>query len=263
MGNGCALFSTAFLSFAALVLAIVACAGSTKNYNPINKIFEAQLDLSNMQVSTVLSSASSSGTSLDALGLPSYINLGLWSYCIADSSGEVSSCTSPSGIQDFNLKNMLYDNIENNQVAELVSSVAELAIPDSLQSNLTHYNNLIKCTFITLIIGIVVSFLNFAVNVLRWVVHLSLITWLGRFFSLIAFLSLGVSAGTSTGTYVYIRRLLSSSYDEYGIRLNLGRNFYAILWASVAAALLNLIVWSTVRSRRYARVVPVEEKPLM
>ncbi|SCU98415.1 LADA_0H12882g1_1 [Lachancea dasiensis] len=263
MANCVSLFLAAFLSASAVILACVACAGSTKNYDPINKIFEAQLDLSNLSVPEVLSSVSSSVTSLDDLGLPSYINMGLWSYCLADSSGEISNCTSPSGIQQFNLQDLIYDNIQNNQVAQLLDSVAQVALPDKLQDNIKYYNNLVKCTFITLLIGIVVSGLNFGTNILRWILHFTFVTWVCRFLSLVGFLSLTVAAGTSTGTYVYIKKALDDNYDSYGIRMNLGRNFYALLWASVAAALLNLLCLSFVRRRRNVYVTPVEEKPLI
>ncbi|SCW01851.1 LAFE_0E08658g1_1 [Lachancea fermentati] len=265
MANFCALVTTAFLSFAALILAIVACAGSTSNYDPINKIYAAQLDLSDLNVDAVLANVSSSASSLSlsSLGLPSYINVGLWSYCLADASGDVTNCTSPSGIQQFNLRNLLYDNIDNNQVLELIDSVSQLVLPEKLQDNLKYYNDLVKCMFITLIIGIVASFINFALNIVRWLLHFLVITWFARFFSLVAFLSLIISAGTSTGTYVYIKHVLSDNYDDYGISLDLGRNFYALLWASVAAALLNLITWFAVRSKRYAYVQPIEEKPLV
>ncbi|SCU90114.1 LAME_0E07118g1_1 [Lachancea meyersii CBS 8951] len=263
MVNCMTLFSAAFLSFAAVILACVACAGSTKNYNPINQIFQAQLDFTNLKVSEVLSDLSSSLSSLDDLGLPSYINVGLWSYCVGNSSKTITSCTSPSGIQQFNLQEVIYDNIDNNQAAQLITSVAQVALPDKLQNNLTYYNNLVKCSFITLIIGIVASGVNFIANVLRWVLHFAFVTWVCRFLSLIAFLSLIISAGTSTGTYVYIKKALASTYDTYGIKMSLGLNFYALVWASVAAALLNLLFLSVVRSKRYAYVRPIEEKPLV
>lgn len=262
MANCFSLFATALLSFAALILAIVACAGSTKNYDPINKIYAAQIDISNIKLSTVLPAVSSS-TSLDQLGLPSYFNIGLWSYCLADSSKTVTSCTSPSGIQKFNLKELLYDNVENNKVNELIDSIADIALPDQLQDKMSYYNNLVKCMFITLIIGIVLTFVNLVINILRWFFHFAIVTWLGRLFSLLGFLSLAISAGTSTGTYVYIRNILKDNSSEYGISLSLGRVFYGILWGSVLGCLLNLLMWASVRNRRYARVVPIEEKPLV
>ncbi|SCU77578.1 LAMI_0A01618g1_1 [Lachancea mirantina] len=261
MGNCFRLFLTAFLSFAACILAIVACAGSTKNYDPINKIYEAQLDLSGIQVSTVLPGAGS--VSLSSLGLPSFVNLGVYSYCVGTSSTDVTSCTSPSGIQEFNLKKIIYDNIDDNQVAGLVNSIANIVLPEQMQKNMKYYNDLVKCMFITLHIGIVTAFINLVLNLVRWILHTFVLTWFARFFSLVSFLSLLISAGTSTGTYVYIKHILSQNYADYGISLSLGRNFYALLWASVVAALLNLIAWMTVTSRRYAYVTPVDEKPLV
>ncbi|CEP61597.1 Pun1p LALA0_S03e06502g [Lachancea lanzarotensis] len=263
MVNCISLFCAAFLSFAALILACVACAGSTKNYYPINNIFEAQLDLSKLDVTKVLPELPQSLSSFDTLGLPSYVNVGLWSYCVADSAKKVTSCTSPSGIQQFDLQQVIKDNIDNNQVAQLISSLAQIALPEKLQDNMTYYNNLVKCSFITLLIGIIASGLNIIANLLRWVLHFAFVTWVSRFLSVIAFLGLIVSAGTSTGTYVYIKNALQSNYDTYGVKMSLGLNFYAVLWASVAAALLNLIFLSAVKSRRYSYMRPIEEKPLV
>ncbi|SCU97442.1 LAFA_0G11452g1_1 [Lachancea sp. 'fantastica'] len=263
MVNCISLFCAAFLSFAALILACVACAGSTKNYYPINNIFEAQLDLSNLDVTQVLPQLPSSFSSFDALGLPSYINVGLWSYCVADTAKKITSCTSPSGIQQFNLQQVIRDNISSNQVSQLISSLSQILLPEKLQQNMTYYNNLVKCSFITLLIGIAASGLNFVANLLRWILHFAFVTWVCRFLSVIAFLSLIISAGTSTGTYVYIRKALQSNYDTYGVKMSLGLNFYALIWASVAAALLNLIFLSAVKSRRYTYVRPIEEKPLV
>ncbi|AQZ18300.1 PUN1 (YLR414C) [Zygosaccharomyces parabailii] len=260
MFNGPILFFSALVSFSALILAIVACAGSTSNYNPINKIFVAQLDLTSIDADKVFSNSSS-------VSLPGYINVGLWSYCVANDKGSVTSCTSPNGIQQFNLKNMLLDTVEDNEATKVVDSVASVALPSSLQKDMVYYNNLVKCMFITLIIAICAIFLDLVVNIVRWVIHMRFINWVGRFLASIAFTSFIISAGTSTGTYVYIRHLLNQNYDDYGIKLKLGRIFFALLWAAVAGALINSFLWGIVRVNRkhYPGAPPtaLEEKPLM
>ncbi|KAG0672365.1 hypothetical protein C6P45_003049 [Maudiozyma exigua] len=76
--------------------------------------------------------------------LPSYFNIGLWSYCIEDSAKKVTSCTSPHGIEKFNLKNLLYDNIQDNEVLSLIDSVASLILPDKLEQDMTYYNDMAK-----------------------------------------------------------------------------------------------------------------------
>ncbi|GAV52570.1 hypothetical protein ZYGR_0AG05610 [Zygosaccharomyces rouxii] len=262
MINASALFFTALLSFSALILAIVACAGSTTNYNPINKIFVAQLNLKNINAEKVFSKVSSD----NELKIPAFINIGLWSYCVANSDGAVKYCTSPNGIQQFDLKKMLTDSIDNNKVANMADSIAKIILPDSLQDKMGYYNNLVKCMFITLLIGICALFLDLVVNIVRWIVHARLLNWFGRFLASIAFTSLIISAGTSTGTYVYIRHLLKEDYDDYGIKLSLGRVFLALIWATVGAALFNSILWGIVRSRRRyypGSPMPSEEKPLI
>lgn len=260
MYNAPILFFSALVSFSALILAIVACAGSTSNYNPINKIFVAQLDLTDIDVSTVFSNSSS-------VDVPAYINVGMWSYCTADNSGSVTNCTSPNGIQQFNLKEMLLDSVDDNEVSEMADSLASVALPSSLQKDMGYYNNLVKCMFITLIIAICAIFLDLVVNIVRWIIHLRFLNWVGRFLASIAFASFVISAGTSTGTYVYIRHLLNKNYDDYGINLSLGRVFLALIWAAVGGALLNSFLWGFVRvNRRYYPGGPptaLEEKPLM
>ncbi|CAR26583.1 ZYRO0B13200p [Zygosaccharomyces rouxii] len=258
--NASVLFFTALLSFSALILAIVACAGSTSNYNPLNKIFVAQLNLKNLNADKVFSKTSSE------LDIPAFINVGLWSYCVASDNGSVKYCTSPNGIQKFDLKKMLTDSIGNNKVADMADSLAKVMLPDNLQDKMGYYNNLVKCMFITLLIGICALFLDLVVNIVRWIVHARLLNWFGRFLASIAFTSLIISAGTSTGTYVYIRHLLKENYDEYGIKLSLGRVFLALIWATVGAALFNSILWGLVRARRRSypgSPMPSEEKPLI
>lgn len=267
MANRFILFFSAVLSFCALILAIVACAGSTKNYVPINRIYVAQVDISNISVSEVLPGVSSSSSlSLSSLGLPTFFNIGLWSYCLADANGTVESCTSPKGIQQFNLSALLFDNIDDNEVLSVIDSVADVILPSSLDKKMTYYNDLVKCMFITILIGICVTFLNLVVNIIRWIIHARLITWVGGFLSFIGFASLLISAGTSLGTYLYIRHILNQNYDDYGIKMNLGRIFFGIIWGSVAGALLNFILWCSVRVGRggaYIAQVPIEEKPLI
>ena len=208
MRNFFTLFFAAIFSLGALILAIIACAGSTKNYSPINKIYCAELDLSQMKVSKVFPSLTS--VTLSSLGLPAYINIGLWSYCIEDSSRNIQSCSSPNGIQKFNLTSLVYDNIEKNEALELIDSVADIVLPEKLRSKMTYYNNLVKCMFITILIGIVLTFVNLAFNILRCVLHIRPLAWGGAFFSFFAFVALLVSIGSCLGTYSYICLLYTS-----------------------------------------------------
>ncbi|CCD27157.1 Pun1p NDAI_0J02650 [Naumovozyma dairenensis CBS 421] len=264
MANGIKLFLTAFLSFSALILAIIACAGSTKNYYPINSIYVAQLDLTNLNIESVLPTLSSTSTSTV---FPSYITIGLWSYCTLTSNKTFISCTSPSGIQNFNLRNLLYDNIQDNQVLTIIDSISSIILPSNLQDKIKYYNSLVKCMFITLLIGIITSFLALFFALVRWFIHLTVLNLLAICFSILSFLSLLISAGTSMGTYLYIRRLLNDD-DSLGVKLYLGRVYLGIIWGAVVASLLDLIVWSFVRSRRRQNinniyVNNVETKPLI
>lgn len=245
MSNAVPLLLSIVFSFAALVLACIACAGSTRNYSPINKIYVAQINLTGLSLSTVLPSISSS-TTLSSV-LPSYFNIGLWSYCLEDSSKTVTSCTSPSGIETFNLKNLLYDNIVDNSVLELIDSIASIILPDSLENNLGGYNALVKCAFITLIIGIVLSFICFLLSFCRSILHIRLFKWFAVLLSFISFVVLLVSAGTSMAPYLYIRNILKDNYSDYGISLSLGRVYLGLLWGSVVAAFFNFISWCFVR----------------
>ncbi|CDO92132.1 unnamed protein product [Kluyveromyces dobzhanskii CBS 2104] len=245
------------ITIASLVLAIFACFGSISKGAPLDKIYVAQLDITGVNISSVLGTtiSTSSVPSFDSLGIPSYLNLGLWSYCIAGSNQTVTSCTKPSGIEQFNLKTMLEDNIDNNQVSELVSSVISIVVPEKLSDKMSYYNALIKCMCITLVVGIALLALTVIVNVLRWVLHFTFVNVIGRILSILSFISIGISAGTGTATYVVIRNILSDNYSEYGIKLSLGRKFYALIWASVAGCLINFILWILTRQRRKAQVI--------
>lgn len=260
MSNAFTLLLTAFFSFAAFILSIIDCAGSTKNYYPINQIYTSQIDLTDISLNVVLSS-----TTVADISFPGYINLGLWSYCTETTNKTITSCTSPKGIQNFNLKNLLYDNIDNNSLLNAIDS-ASILLPEDIQNKMPYFNGLIKCMFITLLIGIVLSFINTVVCIIRWILHFRFIQVIGAFISFFAFVSLLVSAGACVGVLTVIRKILDDN-DSYGIKLNYGRVYLGIIWGGVVAALFNFITWCSVRSSRRPQVVymsePIEKKPLI
>ncbi|EDO18698.1 hypothetical protein Kpol_1055p55 [Vanderwaltozyma polyspora DSM 70294] len=247
MANRFRLFVAALISFTTFIIAIIGCAGSTSNYNPINKIYVAQLNLRKIKQDTVFDKISQDiGTDI----LPGYINIGLWSYCTSSTdSKHVEKCTSPHGIQQFDLQTLLGDSVNNNQATKLIESIEDIIIPDKLEDKKGYYNNLAKCMFITLIIGICLMFINFVVIIFRFLVDSVFFTVLGIFFSATAFVSLLISGGTSVGTYVYIKHQLSQNYDEFGISLDLGRDYYCLIWGAILGSLLNFMIWCTVRSK--------------
>ncbi|GMM57091.1 Pun1 protein [Maudiozyma humilis] len=246
MSNIFTLFCTMLFSFAALILACVACAGSTKDYSPLNLIYVAEINLTKMDLTKVIPDISASAEISSIL--PSYFNIGLWSYCIADANKKVTSCTSPHGIQQFNLKSLLYDNIQDNEVLQTIDSVASIILPDKLQDDMHYYNDLARCMFITILIGICLSFVSLVFSFARSIIHARVITWFAGFFAFLAFLSLLISVGTSMSTYIYIRHILKDNYGDYGISLSLGENYLGILWGGVVAAFINFFCWCFVRS---------------
>lgn len=243
--NVLTLFGSFFITLFSFILAILVCFGSTTNDSPLNRIYAAQLDISNINFSTLLNiDIPKSGIpSLDNLDVPSYFNLGIWSYCMANSEKKIYQCTKPAGIRDFDLQRLLEDNFDNNEVTQLVGSIIQMAIPKDLKDDMDLYNSLMRCMAVTLVIGIALMGLAVIVNVIRWLVHRPFINLVGRVLALLSFLSMGISAGTSTGTYVLIKNILKDNYKEYGIKLTLGRNFYALLWASVVGCLANFVFW--------------------
>lgn len=273
MSNAFRLFLVAFFSLSALVLSCIACAGSTKNYYPLNHIYAGQIDLTNLNVGSIISTATdTSNLNLDGLtaasiGLPSFINTGLWSYCIGNANGTITNCTSPHGIQKFNLKEMLYDNIEDNEILDVVESAAEIVLPDNLKDKISYVDTVIKCWFITLIIAIALSFVSLVFCILRWVIHTVVLNWIGCFFSFFCMAAFVVSMGAYTAAYIILRTKLNETYDEYGIKLSLGTIFLALGWSAFAASLLNFMCWCSVRSVRSAQRVyvsdSIEKKPLM
>ena len=120
--------------------------------------------------------------------------------------------------------------------------------------------------FITLLIGIVLSFLNTIVCIVRWIIHFRFIQVIGIFISFLSFASLLVSASSCVAALVIIYRILDDN-DSYGIKLNYGRIYLGIVWGGVLAALFNFITWCLVRSSRRPQVIytsePFEKKPLI
>ena len=252
MGNAFALTCAVFCSIATVILCSLACAGSTKNVFPLREIFVVQISLSHATLSKILPSVSED--LLSSSILPTYFNVGLWSYCIADTEKVVQSCTSPSGIQKFNLQSMLYDNIKDNKVLETIDEISKVILPEKLETKINYYNDLVRCMFTTILIGIVLSFVSFVFSVMRSLIHVKLFKWLGTFFSFFAFCCLLISVGTTLGTYLYINRILNANYDEYGIMLRFGRKYMGIMWGGILASLLDLVSWWSVRSS-----IPVQQ----
>ena len=247
MSNALALFFTALFSFAALILSCIACAGSTKNYYPLNHIYTSQVDLTKVSISDVISSST-----VAEISFPGYINIGLWSYCIETANKSVTSCTSPKGIQNFNLKELLADNINDNSMLSTLDS-ASVLLPQSIQDKMPYFNDLIKCMFITILIGIVLSFLNTVVCIIRWIIHAKFVQVIGGMLSFFAFLALLISAGCCVSALVIISRILDKN-DTYGIKLNFGQTYLGLVWGGVVAAFLNFITWCCVRSVRRPQV---------
>ena len=84
-------------------------------------------------------------------------------------------------------------------------------------------------------------------------------------FFIFPFAALLVSIGSCLGTYSYIKYILKHNYSDYGISMSIGRNYQGLMWGAVVGALLNFILWCSVRSRPtviYANA-PIEEKPLI
>ncbi|CCE61871.1 hypothetical protein TPHA_0B01990 [Tetrapisispora phaffii CBS 4417] len=245
MANGAKLFLAGIITFVSFIIAIVSFAGSTSNYKPINEIYVAHLNLKNIKNDAVFTNLTQA---LDSNSLPNYINIGLWSYCISGTnSDKIEKCTSPKGIQEFDLKTLLYDNVANNESEDLLDSIDDILLPDSIANKKGYYNGLSRCMWITLIIGIIVLFLDLIFIILRMLFALRALKIIGLFLACVAFASLIISGSTSVATYVYIKVHLNKNYDEYGIKLDLGRNFFCILWGSILGSLLNLLLWVSVR----------------
>lgn len=260
MSNALALFFTALFSASAVILSVIACAGSTKNYYPLNHIYTSQVDLTGVAINRVISS-----DTVLQISFPGYINIGLWSYCIETTNKTVASCTSPKGIQTFNLKELLYDNINDNSVLSTLDS-ASILLPQNIQDRMSYFNALIKCMFITMLIGIILSFLNTIVCIIRWIIHARFVQVVGCLLSFLAFLALLISAGCCVSALVIISRILDNN-DTYGIKLNFGHVYLGLVWGGVVAGLLNFITWCSVRSVRRPQVVymteSIEKRPLM
>ena len=245
MGNAFTLTCVVFFSIATVILSALACAGSTKKVFPLKEIFVVQISLSHAALSKILPSISEDLLSNSVL--PTYFNIGLWSYCIANAQKTVQSCTSPAGIQTFNLQSMLYDNIKDNKVLEIIDELSKVILPEKLETKVGYFNHLMRCMFATIIVGIVLSFVSFVFSLLRSLFHVRFFKWMGTFFSFAGFCCLLISVGITLGTFVYVSRILNDNYDEYGIRLHFGKTYMGLIWGGILASLLGLMSWWSVR----------------
>lgn len=242
MAGGCSLFFALLMGFSAMVLCAISCAGSTSAYYPIDRIFTSQINLKNLDTQMIFPNVTDS-SAFD--NLPAYVNVGLWSFCRADANGHVTKCKTQSGVQHFNLQQVLFELLDSSEL----ESYAQVLLPSKLQDKEGYYNRLVTCMFTCSLLGICLSFITLCVNFVRLCKSIRVLTWIGRFLSLCAFFSILISAGVVSGTYIYIRNILNKNYSDYGIHMALGSNFYGIIWGSCGAALFNMILWFSAKDK--------------
>ncbi|CCH62148.1 hypothetical protein TBLA_0G02060 [Henningerozyma blattae CBS 6284] len=240
MANTFRLLLAGLFTFCAMILAAISCAGSTSAYVPIDRIYTSQISLKNLEQAVIFPNIKDNSIFNN---LPSYVNVGLWSFCEADANAKVTKCKTQSGIQTFNLQQVLFELIDSPEL----TSYADVLLPQKLQDKKGYYNRLVTCMFVCTLLGVLISFLALIINIVRLCAQTRVLTWLGRFLSLCAFFAILIAAATSSGTYIYIRQILNKNAAEYGIRMRLGGVFYGLIWGACGSSLLALIFWGSVR----------------
>lgn len=248
-------------SIGALVLGALACAGSTKNMNPVNQIYMFRLNVTDINLSSVFS-----GVSIQAsdIGLSDIYSIGMWGYCKGDNDNgnyQVKNCSSPKAMYLFDPVKILSEDLDSNL------SMNDLKLPDKIENYIKTAKIVSKIIFITTIIGVVGSFVTAVLILLSFCSHA--VSCIATIFGIISFLGLGIGAAASTGAYSIVKKYFNDATSEYGISGTLSNyRFYGLIWAATVVALiacfLNFfaICCGRTASRR-TKVVEVEKEPFM
>lgn len=248
-------------SIAALILGALACAGSTKNMDPVNQIYMFRLNISDIDVSSVF--GSSVTLSANDIGLSDIYSIGMWGYCKGENdNGEykVKSCTNPTPMYLFDPVKILTEDLGSD------ISVDDLNLPDKIENYVKTAKIVSKLIFITTLIGVIAAFLVAVLTILSFCSHF--VSCLATLLAIISFLGLLLSAAASTGVYTIVKKYFNDSASQYGITGTLSNyHFYGLIWGATAAALItcvfNFFAICCGRTSRKSKVVEVEKEPFM
>ncbi|CCH45758.1 putative membrane protein [Wickerhamomyces ciferrii] len=237
-------------SLAALVLGALACAGSTKNASPINHIYEFKLDMTEVDITklitknTILGAFTSlSGVTISGsdIGLSDMYTIGQWGYCKGDyDDGEYkpSKCSDPQAMYVFDPVKLLVEDLTSGTL-DITSD--DLSLPESVENNRKQLKIASKAIFITTIIGIVASALTFLFTIASFCSHI--ISFISTIFAIIAFLGYVIAAAASTAAFNRVKTKFNDAYSEYGMKGTLDNNrFYGLIWAATGLALIVVVL---------------------
>lgn len=132
------------------------------------------------------------------------------------------------------------------QLLAIVGSVTydNLGLPGSLKKNLDLLHDLTVASFGLILAGAVLAFISFLFQLVGlFCSPLNLcLSILNFVFMLIVFIVVLVGSALSTGAYIFVRKQINDNVAEFGAKAFLSVQFYAFLWAAVAAGILLLII---------------------
>lgn len=250
-----------FFSIAAVVLGALACAGSTKDASPVDQIYMLRLNVTNIDISSVLGSSVS--VQATDLGLSDIYSIGMWGYCKGsndDGDYNVTYCSSPTSMYLFDPVKILSEDLDSSL------SIDDLSLPDQVEDYVKTAKIVSKVIFITTIIGVVAAFVVAVLTLFSFCSHA--VSCIATIFAIISFLGLVIAAAASTATYSIVKKYFNDAAETYGISSTLSNNrFYGLIWASAVAALItclfNFFAICCGRTASRRKVVEVEKEPFM
>lgn len=269
-------FFPLFFAVGTVILSAFACAGSTSNKSPVNDIYLFKMNLQNLSVSEVYGL----DVSLSSLNISNIITIGMWGYCkgeydesVADSY-RVEYCSTPKAMYVFNPIELLEQQLNSSlsltstevDILNQVDVDVDVKLPNQVEDYIKTVKILSKVIFICTIIGVCAGFVSGVLTLFSFCSHC--LSFLAAAFGLVSFLSLIISGGAATGGYELIKKYFNKEVETFGIESGLGNYyFYALIWASVAAALLltltNFFAICCGSTRSVRREVVIEKQPFM
>ncbi|ODQ78869.1 hypothetical protein BABINDRAFT_9099 [Babjeviella inositovora NRRL Y-12698] len=242
-GRFCIVIIPFILSLLSILLAILACVGSTSTTTFIEDTHFIRMNFSSVALSDLFGTSSQlpATATLSDVGIKEVYSLGMWGYC----SGSISStdashvdytfCSKPKAMYGVNITEIISNDLNSAYTA----LAASITLPTDITDAQNKFNTLSKAIFITCIIGIVSTFLLLLFTLFSFCSHI----WscIASIFGVIAFLGLIVSAAGSTALFMVIRAAFNNNFDTLGIKAYLDMPFYALIWSSAMGVLLTVL----------------------
>lgn len=222
-------------SIACLTLGSLAISGNTTKKRSDTYLFKLNLTEANAASLVgssvpIQSSSGSTNSSVSQYGLSDIYTFGLWNYCKGTNTNGVYTATYCSKVKAFYQVDIV------TALANDLSSHS-LTISTKVEDYSKTVKIITKVVFITSIIGLAFSFISFLITVFSFSSHA--LSCCGMILGTIGLVSMLIAAGSSTGTFMVLKKAFDNDRDTYGWIGTLGNyKFYGFIWGSTGAFLL-------------------------